>query len=121
MIRSLNTILIVPAIEPALPTWRALGWQPVAEVPHGGRLGFAILSDGERELTLQTAASFGDDLGISPVPAVVLYAEVDDLDASAVGADCDVLIERRTTAYGAEERWFRDPSGTVIGFVRHLD
>lgn len=119
MVRKLTPVVIVEAIEPALPTWEGLGLRRVAEVPHGDRLGFVILAGDGVELMLQTRASAREDLGFEP-PAVALYAEVgsvEDAGAAAVGAA--TLIARRTTPYGATERWVRDPAGVVVGLAEH--
>jgi hypothetical protein len=115
VIRKLTAVVVVDAIEPALPAWEALGFARAAEVPHDGRLGFVILAKDGLELMLQTRASVAADLGIEP-PAVALYADVGDLAAArrALGA-VEVVIDRRTTDYGATESWVRDGAGTLIG------
>lgn len=119
MPNKLTTVVIVEAIEPALATWEGLGFARVAEVPHGDRLGFVILARDGIELMFQTRASVSADLGFVP-EGLALYAEVASIDEArrnAVGAE--VLIDRRTTSYGATESWVRDPSGTVIAFSTH--
>lgn len=119
MVKKLTTVVVVDAIEPVLGFWEALGFARVAEVPHGDRLGFVILAGPGGELMFQTAPSVKDDLGVTGERAI-LYAEVTSLDEarrSVPGAT--VLIERRTTSYGATETWVRDPAGTVIGFSTH--
>ena len=48
-----------------------------------------------------------------------LYLEVDDLDAitkQVKGAP--VVVPRRTTSYGAQELWVREPGGNVIAFAQ---
>ncbi|MEZ4237423.1 MAG: hypothetical protein R3F59_15005 [Myxococcota bacterium] len=119
IVRKLTPVVVVDAIEPALPTWRALGYEPVAEVPHGDALGFVLLAGPAGELMLQTRDSVREDLGVEP-PAVALYADVSDLDAAAAAvSDAEVVIARRTTPYGATERWIRDGAGTLVGFAVH--
>jgi uncharacterized glyoxalase superfamily protein PhnB len=118
MIRKLTTVVVVDAIEPALDGWAALGFTPTAEVPHGDRLGFVILAGpGGAELMLQTRDSVREDLGLEP-PALLLYAHVDALEeARAATAGAEVVIEQRTTSYGATERWVRDATGTLLGLA----
>ena len=124
MYKKLTPVLIVNAIEPVLPFWKALGFERTAEVPHGDRLGFVILNAGEVEVMYQTRASVADDLPAvlqTPSPgAVNLFITVDDLDAVAgrIPKSAAVLVARRTTFYGADETIVRDPAGNVICFAR---
>ena len=54
----LTPVLMVEAIEPCLPFWvDRLGFSKTVEVPHGDRLGFAILVRDGVELMYQTRAS----------------------------------------------------------------
>jgi len=106
-------LLVVDDIAPALPFWQALGYEVTAEVP-----GFVILADGARELMLQTRASIGEDLGVTP--ACAMYLDVDDHQAAAKACNPQrVLIADRTTPYGAREAWVLDPAGNLVGFASH--
>jgi hypothetical protein len=121
-VTKLTPISIVDAIEPALPFWLALGFEKTVEVPHGDRLGFVILAREGIELMLQTCDSVKDDLPLvaQTRQREMLYADVDSLDAAqaAVG-QAEILVPRRTTPYGAEEIWVRDPTGIIVGFAYH--
>jgi uncharacterized glyoxalase superfamily protein PhnB len=121
-VSKVTSILVVEAIEPALPFWcEALGFEKVVEVPHEGRLGFALLTHGGREVMLQTRASLAADLpAIAALGlASALYCDVDALDeAVATSRGAELLVPRRTTFYGAEEIWVREPSGAVVGFAQ---
>lgn len=122
MIDSATPILHVEAIEPLLPFWRdRLGFQVVNEVVEDDRLGFVILTRGDVMLMAQTRASVENDLdGIPGIPSggTVLFLRVPDLDTiiDALG-DTEVLVPRRTTFYGSEEIWVREPGGNVVGFA----
>jgi hypothetical protein len=119
MVKKLTTVVVVEAIEPVLAFWQAMGFEKRDEVPHEGKLGFVILGKGELELMLQTRDSVRADLGGEP-PALVLYAHVSSLEeARAALGPVEVVIERRTTFYGATESWVRDPAGTLIGLSEH--
>jgi uncharacterized glyoxalase superfamily protein PhnB len=113
-VRKMTTVVVVDAIEPALPFWMGLGFAAVAEVPHGERLGFVILAKEGAELMLQTKDSVREDLGGEP-PALALYCEVDTLEGARERGE--VVIPDRTTFYGARETWVRDPAGTLVGFA----
>ena len=54
-IESVTPILVVNAIEPCLDFWLRLGFQKIAEVPHGDRLGFVMFTNGTNNLMLQKA------------------------------------------------------------------
>ncbi len=120
-----TAVLVVPAVEPSLAFWeQRLGFARVAEVPHEGTIGFAILLKGETEIMLQSVASVRDDMTAAlrtsvPGTNTVLYMDVDDLDAviSALG-DYPVALPRRTTFYGADEIGVYEPGGHFIVFAK---
>jgi hypothetical protein len=119
-INKATPIFFVDAIEPALSFWSALGWSKDVEVPHGDKLGFVILKNGERELMLQTHASLAEDLPqtkeLAPKRAFYMdVASLDDAKKSLSGAR--VLVDERTTFYGARESWIVDPSGVLVGLA----
>jgi hypothetical protein len=121
----ITPVLVVPAIEPLLPLWEALGFARTAEVPHGDRLGFVILAQDNVELMLQTIDSVRADEprvlegNAKPGPAA-LFVEVEDLDAivAKLPPGTDVFVERRTTPYGATETFVRDAAGNVVIFAQ---
>jgi hypothetical protein len=117
---NVTPLYVVERIEPALPFWKSLGWTKDVEVPHEGRLGFVILSNGGRSIMLQTRESLAEDLpAVSAIgSASALYVDVPSI-AEAVAA-CEgarVLVRDRTTFYGAREAWVVDPAGVVVGFA----
>lgn len=121
----LTPVLVVPAIEPLLPLWEALGFARTAEVPHGDRLGFVILARENVELMLQTIDSVRADEpraldGPVAPGATSLFLEVDDLDAivAKLPSGTDIFVERRTTPYGATETFIRDGAGNVVIFAQ---
>lgn len=119
--KRLTPILAVEAIEPSLEFWvDRLGFETTAEVPHGDRLGFVILERDDREVMIQTVASMEDDVPeIAPrAGQSALYIEVDDLDAIERALEgVELAVPRRTTFYGADELYVREPGGNVVGFA----
>jgi uncharacterized glyoxalase superfamily protein PhnB len=121
--KSLAPILVIDAIEPVLAFWiDRLGFALVTTVPDAAPYNFAIAARDGIEVMLQTKASSADDTGdiTARVNASVLYfsvASIDDILA-ALG-DSDIAVPRRTTFYGADEVWVRDPAGTVVGFAAY--
>ncbi|MEO8876087.1 MAG: hypothetical protein ABI461_10910 [Polyangiaceae bacterium] len=119
-INKATPIHFVEAIEPALPFWRALGWNVEVEVPHGNKIGFVILKSEDRELMLQTHASLAEDLPQTKAlaPKHAFYMDVDSLDSAKKALDGErLLVDERTTFYGARECWVVDPAGVLIGFA----
>lgn len=121
----ITPVLVVPAIEPLLPLWEALGFARTAEVPHGDGLGFVILARENAELMLQTVDSVRADeprvFESTTVPgAASLFIEVDDLDAiiAKLPPGTDRFVERRPTPYGATETFIRDAAGNVVIFAQ---
>ena len=122
-VTKVTPILVVDAIEPALPLWTGpLGYQKTVEVPHEGRAGFVLLVKDGAEVMMQTRASVAAD-----VPAVaklgvacVMYMDVTSLEeARAAVAGLEVLVPERETFYGAREIFVRDGAGNVLGFAEH--
>jgi hypothetical protein len=113
----ITTILIVESIEACLPTWQALGYSVSTQVPHEAAIGFVILTSKVGELMLQTRASLREDLPriASAEPRHLLYAHVASLsEAEQALSGARVLVDRRTTFYGATETWLELPGGTIL-------
>lgn len=118
----LTTLLVVDSIEACVPTWKALGYDITARVPEQGDLDFVILSSKAGELMLQTKRSLADDLPTvaERSPSFVLYANAHSLDSVKKALPgVEVLIDERTTFYGATESWVVLPGGTVLGLAQH--
>ncbi|MBC7544585.1 MAG: hypothetical protein H7338_17835 [Candidatus Sericytochromatia bacterium] len=121
MFRKATPILVVEAIEPCLPFWEALGFQAVATVPHGDRLGFVILQGDAVGLMYQTHASIIDDLkGLTVPRGGITYIDVADLALiRTMIPAAAVAVPERTTFYGATEIYAWEPGGNLIGFSHH--
>jgi hypothetical protein len=118
-INKITPIYIVDRIEPSLPFWTSIGFEKTVEVPHGDHIGFVILVNGGREVMLQTRASVKEDLAVKDLdPPCALYMDVDAIaGVRAATKGARVLIEDRSTPYGARETWVLEPSGTLVGFA----
>ncbi len=119
---NVTPLYVVERIEPALPFWKSLGWTKDVEVPHEGRLGFVILSNGGRSIMLQTRESLAEDLpAVSAIgSASALYVDVPSIVVEAIARrarGARVLVRDRTTFYGVREAWVVDPAGVVVGFA----
>jgi catechol 2,3-dioxygenase-like lactoylglutathione lyase family enzyme len=120
-VKSLAPILLVEGIAPNLGFWvDRLGFAVTTTVPEQAPFDFAIVARDGVEVMLQTRASAGADLG-ADVPAgggAAVYVSVAALDPviDALG-DAEVVVARRTTFYGADEIFVRDPDGNLIGFA----
>jgi len=103
-----------------LPFWKAIGFAVTVEVPEGDALGFAILSDGEREVMYESRELLAKDMPmLEPRRPSFLFIEVADLDALAGALSAhEVFLPRRETFYGATEIGFREPGGHCITFAQ---
>jgi hypothetical protein len=121
MFEKATPILVIAAIEPCLPFWERLGFAVVDRVAEGDRLGFAILVRDDVTLMLQTVASLANDLKGVPVQAGgITYINVADLTAVAALVPAEaIVVPRRTTFYGAEEIFVREPGGNLVAFAKH--
>lgn len=121
LVTKMTPVVLVDRIEPLIPFYvGALGFTPVAQVPFGDALGFLMLVAGPIELMFQTAASARADAqnpDLRPGP-VCLYFDVLSLDRTlAALPDAPIAVPRRTTPYGMEEVYVRDPAGNTVGFA----
>jgi len=119
----LTTLLVVDRIEAALPAWQALGYSVSVRVPESGVAGFVILKGpNDSELMMQTRASLSEDLPVVArmKPSFLLYADVTELAKARQSLDkAKVLIEERTTFYGATESWLELENGVILGLSQH--
>jgi catechol 2,3-dioxygenase-like lactoylglutathione lyase family enzyme len=123
-IRKSTPVLFVDAIEPSLAFWRdRLGFAVTVEVPHGDTLGFVILVNESVEIMLQSVDSLEAD-AVSYARAfdgdkTWLFVEVEDLAMVEAALDgCEIVLERRTTFYGAQETGYREPGGHFVTFAQ---
>jgi len=126
MVKKLTPVLFVAEIEPCAQFWtEKLGFQKTAEVPEGNKLGFVMLQKGNVELMYQSYASAEKDsptIGqIARKGPTFLYIEVEDLEGikSAVKGS-EVVMNERTTFYGAREIGIKDPGGHYLTFAQFV-
>jgi hypothetical protein len=122
MIQKATALLRVERVEPSLPFWvDRLGFQKVVEVMEGDSLGFVILSKGHVEIMLQSRASLTKDLPMLSVgafaPSVVYVAVTNLQEVSRQLTASEIIVPKRTTYYGMEEIWTREPGGHIIAFA----
>jgi hypothetical protein len=119
----LTPVLILKDIESSLPFWiDRIGFQKVAEVPEGDRLGFAMLVRDGAELMLQTVASVqNDEPNFAPKsldPNVGLFLEVADFaDVVKRLEGYPIAMKERVAFYGMREIGVKAPSGHAVVFA----
>lgn len=115
-----TSVLVVDEVEPCVDFWVGrFGFEKTAEVPHEGKIGFAMLVKGPVELMYQSLASARADLEKIDLSRAALYFDVDDIDATiACLQGVEVVVPRRETFYGATEIWVREPGGSLAGFAQ---
>ncbi len=120
-LKKATPVLYAEELEPSVAFWQRLGFELTVSVPHGEKLGFAILVRDGVELMYQSRASVAEDVpALAAEPSrVALYVEVDDLDEARLRAQgAPVVFPLRKTFYGAEEFGVREPAGNVVTFAR---
>ena len=123
--QSLTPVLIVEAIEPVLAFWRdRLGFEVMAEVPHGSTLGFVMLGRDGAMVMYQSRASAAADVPALADDAgrgVGLFVQVSDIAATAQALEgVPLVIPRRRTFYGMDEIVVREPAGFVVTFAQRV-
>lgn len=120
-VTKVTPVRIVERVEPSLAFWcDGLGYEKQVVVPHGDRIGFALLvSAHPGELMLQSRASLADDAPEAAKlnPEITLFVEVKSLGEARKCANAKVLVEERETPYGTRETVVLDPSGMVVIFA----
>ena len=120
-LKKITTNVTVPAIEPVLPFWQALGLSVTTSVPHGDVLGFAILAGEGVEVMYQTRDSVladAPDLADEGTK-VMFFCEVDDVVAAAEAVSgYEVVVPMRETFYGSREIFVRAPCGSLVGLAQ---
>lgn len=123
-VKKITAVLFAEEIEPCVRFWtERFGFQKIAEVPEGGKLGFAMLQRGSAELMYQSYASVDKDIAaigkdVRKGPTF-LYMEVDNLEETiAAVKGADFYMPRRTTFYGSTEIGVKDPAGHFVTFAQ---
>jgi uncharacterized glyoxalase superfamily protein PhnB len=124
--KKITPVLFAAEIEPCIRFWvERMGFEKTMDVPDGDKLAFAMLHNGSLELMYQTYASTEKDLAGAEIAKLArkgptfLYVEVDNLeDTIARTKGAPVLMDVRTTFYGAKEISVQDPAGHVITFAQ---
>lgn len=125
MMQKLSPVLVLDAIEPALPFFRdRLGFQVLATVPlreGTTTLGFAMLQRDAVEIMLQTRDSMRADVPTLAGEENRATLCVDVADIAAIERavhGCEIVVPRRRTSYGADEIGVRAPGGHVFLFAQ---
>ena len=117
----LASVLLVDRIEPCLEFWvDRLGFEVRLRVDGEDHLEFAALGQGDVEIMYRTRDSLHEDTpglvdGFRHEPWVVLYLEVEDLDAILPHLEgVEVVVPVRETILGTREIFLREPSGRIL-------
>ena len=120
----LTPVLLVESVEESLAFWvERMGWQKTVDVPDGDVIGFAILTNEDSELMLQTFASAAKDgpqfVAGSGQHRSSLFIEVGDWANTIERLEgFEVAMPERTTFYGMREIGVFQPGGPVVIFAK---
>lgn len=120
LISKCTSILTVEEVESCLSFWvDRLGFEVTAQVPHGDRIGFAMLSNGSVEIMYQSLESVRADLSSGELTRSVLFLEVEDIGPVIEAMQgVPVVVPLRYTFYGSTEIFVREPAGNLVGFAQ---
>lgn len=122
-LKKICPLLIVEKIEPCLSFWNQLGFVTSVTVPEGDKIGFVILEKDGLEIMYQSLASVKNDLPVVATEGLSkasLYIAVDSLaDILKLVTKDQIVVPLRTTFYGANEIFVKEPGGNVVGFSEH--
>ena len=118
----ITPMIYLEEIEKSLPFWMGrLGFEKIAEVPEGNKLGFVMLKKDDALLMIQSRSSVGNDLPAVTEfarPAFCLYVVVGDFeDLKKRLAGADVVLPERVTFYHKREILIREPGGNLVLFA----
>jgi len=117
--------LLMADLEPSIAFWERFGMELAVSVPHGGKIGFAILRGDGAELMLQSHDSAAADVesvaDYCRQSKAVLFIKVPDFDQvlRALG-DWPVAIPQRDTFYGMREIGVYEPGGHLVVFASRI-
>ena len=125
-VKKITPVLFAQEIESCVAFWvDRLGFEKIAEVPEGDKLGFAMLQKGGVELMYQSYASAEKDVKDAPIGELArkgptfLFVEVDNLETTIAAIQgAQVIMPVRTTFYGTTEIGIKDPAGHIVTFAQ---
>jgi len=126
MIESATAVLPVDRIEPSIDFFARVGFEKIVEVPEGDHLGFVILMQGGVQLMYQTRTSIFEDSGMLPNPGegapVLMFLKTHNLEGCKKALEgYEVVMQERTTFYGAREIGYREPGGHIVTFAEFAE
>ncbi len=117
--------LMMAELEPSVAFWQRFGMELTVSIPHGDKMGFAILSGDGAELMLQSHASAAEDAPVveahCQASKAVLFVEMPDFEKvlQSLG-DWPVAIPQRDTFYGMREIGVFEPGGHLVVFASRI-
>jgi len=123
-VKKITPLLFAQELEPCIKFWtEQLGFTKTVEVPEGNKIGFVMLEKDGLELMYQSYASVEKDNAATAAAVkkgpTFLYVEVADLNqALAAAKGAKIVMEVRSTFYGAKEFGITDPAGHHIIFAQ---
>ena len=122
-ISSATPVLFVDRVEPTCDFFRRLGFKVVVEVKEKDGLGFAILDREGVQVMVETRDNIREAAKLREImkqsKSAHVFMEVDELDALIdTLAGAEVIVDRHSTFYGADEICYREPGGHLVTFAQ---
>ncbi len=122
-ISSATPVLFVDRVEPTCDFFRRLGFKVTVEVKEKEGLGFAILEREGVQVMVETRDNIREAAKLREITrqskASHVFMEVDELDEIAdILAGAEIIVDRHSTFYGADEVCYREPGGHLVTFAQ---
>jgi len=123
-VQRLVPILSVAEIEPVVPFWMALGWEPKDPMEVDGKLAFLAFTKDGVDIHYQSLAhieqQFAGAAETLMGSTAMIYVTVNNINdvVAALDSGVEIVIPRRRTAWGADEIYVKEPGGHIVGFAQ---
>jgi hypothetical protein len=122
-ITSATPVLFVDRVEPTRDFFKRLGFKVSVEVKEKDGIGFAIMDREGVQVMVETRDNAREAAKLREITkhskAAHVFMEVDDLDEVAETlAGAEVIVDRHSTFYGADEICYREPGGHLVTFAQ---
>lgn len=120
---SATAVLFVDRVEPTRDFFMRVGFAATVEVREKDGIGFAILDCAGVQVMVETRDNAREAAALRAVTKLSksshVSIEVDDLDEVVEAlAGAEVIVERHSTFYGADEICYREPGGHLVTFAQ---
>ena len=122
-IKRATAVLFVDRVEATRAFLERAGFTATVEVREGNGIGFSLMECGAAQVMVQTRDNARESAAFRGATresrGAMAFVEVEDLDAliSALAGE-NILVDRHSTFYGADEITYNEPGGNLVTFAQ---